>query len=237
MILNIKSLRLKAEDDEAFELRIERDTAGAVTGADVICPEGIIVLNHDLYIATLEKGAQLNMTMSVTRGTGYISADRNKKIDQPIGEIPIDSIFTPVLRVKCEVTDTRVGNITNYDKLTVDVWTDGSISPRNAVGRSAEILVDYMQQATSLAGIAPKPSVPVDKPNGDNCPRVSIDEVEFSVRARNCLIRIGIKFMDELGNLSEQDLGNIKNAGRKTIDEIKDKAQQYGINFKAKSED
>ncbi|MEI6286540.1 MAG: DNA-directed RNA polymerase subunit alpha [Bacillota bacterium] len=239
MILNIKSLRLKAEDDEAFELRIERNTAGAVTGADVICPEGIKVLNQDLYIATLEKGAQLNMSMSVTRGTGYVSADRNKKVDQPIGEIPIDSIYTPVLRVKCEVTDTRVGNITNYDKLTVDVWTDGSISPRNAVGRSAEILVDYMQQVTSLAGIPPK-KAPDDEDNRlgrDNCPRVSIDEVEFSVRARNCLIRIGIKFMDELGNLSEQDLGNIKNAGRKTIDEIKDKAQQYGINFKAKSED
>jgi len=240
MILNIKLLRLKAEDDEPYELRIEKNTAGTVTGSDVICPEGIMVLNHDLYIATLEKGAQLNMTMSVSRGTGYVSADRNKQIDQPIGEIPIDSIYTPVLRVKCDVTDTRVGNITNFDKLTIDVWTDGSISPRNAVGRSAEILVEYMQQVTSLAGIEIKqPAFELDGSaarNGEN-PHVPIDDVEFSVRAKNCLTRIGITHMHQLGTLSEQDLHNIKNAGKKTIDEIKAKCQHMGIPLKAKSEE
>lgn len=240
IVLNIKSLRLKAEDDDEYELRIEKNTAGTVTGADVICPEGISVLNPDLYIATIEKGAQLNITMYVNRGTGYVSADRNKQVDQPIGEIPIDSIYTPVLRVKCDVTDTRVGNITNFDKLTVDIWTDGSITPRNALGRSAEIMVDYMQQVTSLAGIEIKqPELDQDASaarNGEN-PQVPIDDVEFSVRAKNCLTRIGITHMHQLGTLSEQDLHNIKNAGKKTIDEIKAKCQQMGIPLKAKSEE
>ena len=239
IVLNIKQLRLATDEDEPCVIRINAETPGTVTGEDVICPDGIEVLNPDLYIATLEKGAKLNILMNVERGTGYISADRNKRPDMPIGEIPIDSIYTPVLRVNYDVTDTRVGNVTNYDKLSLDVWTDGSITPRNALGRSAEILIDYMQQVTTLAGIEVKqPDLVTDAGAGSGIDAtIPIDDVEFSVRARNCLSRIGITHMQQLSGMSENDLHNIKNAGKKTIEDIKAKCYQLEIPLKPKTDD
>ncbi len=236
IVLNIKSLRLRIDSKEPCKIKIDYKGQGIIKASDIICPPEVSILNPELYIASLEKEGELKITMNVQTGIGYVSAEKNKNSSVSIGEIYVDSIFTPIIRVNYDISDTRVGNVTNFDKLTLDIWTDGSITPSYALGKTAGIFIEYMQQVTNLAGIE------VVHENIGNFNQVSrldndhqlipIDDVEFSVRAKNCLARTGVKYLHEISNLTEMELNNIKNAGKKTIDEIKAKLISSGMSLR-----
>lgn len=247
IILNIKSLRFKVhlgENEKWTEKKILRISCAGekeVTGADIQLPEDIDVLNPEQHIASLDKNGELNMELYLNVGLAYVPAEKNKEEDQPIGLIPIDSIYSPITRVKFGVTDTRVGNITNYDKLTLEVWTDGSITPDEAVSASAHILVDYLKRFETIpvTGInRAKSSEGDDAANqGDtDVLNTSIDELDLTVRSNNCLRRAGINTVGDICNKTEEELMRVRNLGRKSLDEIIKKISDLGYCLK-KSDD
>ena len=242
IILNIKALCLKMEGEEEKVLRIECSGEQEVTAANIIADSDVEILNPELHIATLDKDAVFNMEIHVDRGLGYVPADKNKQPDQPIGVIPVDSIYSPITRVKFAVNDTRVGNVTNYDKLTLEVWTDGSVMPDEAVNMASGILIDYLKLFHT--GDTDTPSISV---NGDSEPEdgkspdkpghgISIDDLDLSVRSNNCLRRAGINTVDELILKTEEDMMKVRNLGRKSLDEVKKKLSEMGLSL-AKSDE
>lgn len=233
IILNIKALCLKVEGDEEKFLRIECSGEHEVSAADIIADSDVEILNPGLHIASLDKDAELNMLIHVDKGLGYVPADKNKQEDQPIGVIPVDSIYSPITRVKFAVNDTRVGNVTNYDKLTLEVWTDGSIMPDEAVNMASGILIDYLKLFhtgdTERIAITIKNGDPVEEePKKDGQTPVSIDELDLSVRSNNCLRRAGINTVDELVQKTLEDLMKVRNLGKKSLDEIVKKLSDMG---------
>lgn len=239
VILNIKALCLKMEGDEEKILHIECEGEGEVTAADI--QGDVEILNPGLHIATLDKDAVFNMEIHVNRGIGYVPADNNKQPDQPIGVIPVDSIYSPITRVKFGVTDTRVGNVTNYDKLTLEVWTDGSVRPDEAVNMASSILIDYLKLFQTGDTIERMINVVGDnetteEPGLENS-TLSIDDLDLSVRSSNCLRRAGINTVEELCQKTEEDMMKVRNLGRKSLDEVKKKLSDLGLSLRNSDED
>ena len=241
IVLNIKALCFKIDLTEQSEIKskvFHMSCTGEkeVTGADIVCDEETEVLNPELHIATLDKGAKLNMEIYVDVGRGYVSADKNKEKDQPIGFIPVDSIYSPITRVKFGVTDTRVGNVTNYDKLTLEVWTDGSIKPDEAVTSAAEILVKYLDlfKTTSVPTIqGPGTKNKTDEEGvKPSVLQLSIDDLDLPVRSNNCLRRANINTVEDIVNKTEDELICVRNLGRKSLEEVKKKIDDLGLHLR-----
>ena len=231
IILNLKELCLKAHSEDSQTMRIEYEGGGNVTAGDIDYGPEIDILNPDLHLATVEDGASLRMEMTVEQGKGYVAADKNKKPDHVIGVIPVDSIFSPVLKVNFTVEDTRVGNRTDYDKLTLEIWTDGSIRPDEALGDAAGILQDSLsifRLSADLAESANRELEPKDKDPGE----MTIEDLDLSVRSYNCLKRAGINFVSDLSLKTEDEMMKVRNLGRKSLDEVKMKLLSIGISLR-----
>jgi len=200
MILNLKGLSLKIHSDEEKVLEIDAEGEGVVTAGDIRADSDVEILNPDLHIATLSSDARLHMRIHAQRGRGYVSADKNKRDDQPIGVIPVDSIYTPITRVNYSVENTRVGQVTNYDKLTLEIWTDGSIRPEEAVSLGAKVLTEHLDLFVGLTDGAKDAEIMVEKEEDkkEKVLEMTIEELDLSVRSYNCLKRAGINTVQEL---------------------------------------
>jgi DNA-directed RNA polymerase subunit alpha len=242
IILNLKTLRLKMHNDEPKILRIECLTEGEVTAGDIIADPDIEVLNPELHLATVDASGTLKMEITVERGRGYVPGDKNKKPDHVIGIIPIDSIFSPIQRVNYQITDTRVGNVTDYDKLTLEVWTDGSIRPEEAVSKSASIMVAHLKLFQNLAGIIPEEDsidgtfTEVVEEGNSKTMDMTIEDLDLSVRSYNCLKRAGINTVADLVQKSEDDMMKVRNLGRKSMEEVKKKLIELGLGLSEEEE-
>jgi len=238
IILNLKSLRLKLHGDEEKILRVEASGEGTVYARDIICDADVEILNPDLVIATLEDSARLFMEITVAKGRGYVSAERNKKGDHIIWVIPVDSVFTPVSKVNYTVENTRVGQITDYDKLTLEVWTDGSIRPDEATSLSAKILNDHLRLFIGLTESLSDVEIMVEKEEEqkDKILEMTIEELDLSVRSYNCLKRAGINTVEELIQRNEEDMMKVRNLGKKSLEEVVNKLAELGLSLR-KDED
>jgi DNA-directed RNA polymerase subunit alpha len=230
IILNIKELLVKLHADEPKTLRIEAEGEGEVKAADIIADPDVEILNPDLHIATLDKDGRLYMEIVVEKGRGYLPADR-RRLEPIIGVIPVDSIFTPVKRVNYVVENTRVGQVTDYDRLILETWTDGSISPKEAVSLSARILTSHLQLFTGLTEAVQDVEIMVDKTEDtkDKVLDMPIEELDLSVRSYNCLKRAGINTVEELIRKTEEDMMKVRNLGKKSLEEVKSKLDELGL--------
>ena len=230
IILNIKELLVKLHADEPKTLRIEAEGEAEVKAADIIADADVEILNPDLHIATLDKDGRLYMEIVVEKGRGYLLADRRRLVPI-IGIIPVDSIFTPVKRVNYVVENTRVGQVTDYDRLILEAWTDGSISPKEAVSLSARILTSHLQLFTGLTEAVQDVEIMVDKAEDtkDKVLDLPIEELDLSVRSYNCLKRAGINTVEELIKKTEEDMMKVRNLGKKSLDEVKSKLDELGL--------
>jgi len=239
IILNIKQIAAKLHCDTPKVVYIEAEGEGEIYARDIKLDSDIEIFNPDLKIATLNKDAKLYMEITFSKGRGYVSAERNKQINQNIiGVIPVDSIYTPVHRVNYSVENTRVGNITDYDKLTLEVWTDGSISPIDAVGLAAKIINEHLTQFINLSAATIGTDILVEKEVGqkEKVLEMTIEELDLSVRSYNCLKRAGINTVEDLTNRTEEDMVKVRNLGRKSLEEVIGKLHALGQSF-AKRED
>lgn len=235
IILNLKEVRLKLHTEGPKTIRIKAEGPKVLKAGDIITGDAVEILNPDHPIATLSRDAKLSMEMSVKMGRGYVPAERNKEEHQPIGTIPMDAIFSPIKKVNYTVTNARVGQITDYDKLTLEVWTDGSLSPEEAVAHAAKILKDQLSIfITFEEGEEEEPSV--QEPSGEteklneNLFR-SVDELELSVRSANCLKHADIKLIGDLVQKTEAEILATKNFGRKSLNEIKEILAEMGLSL------
>jgi DNA-directed RNA polymerase subunit alpha len=234
IILNLKKLSLKIHSDEIKTLEIDVEGEGVITAADIRHDSDVEILNPDLHIATLAEGARLYMKISAERGRGYVPADGNKRDDHPIGVIAIDSIYTPVSRVNYHVTNTRVGQVTNYDKLTLEVWTNGSLRPEEAVSLGAKILSEHLNLFVTLTDEAQEAEIMVEKEEDkkEKVLEMTIEELDLSVRSYNCLKRAGINTVQELATKSEEDMMKVRNLGRKSLEEVQEKLIELGLGLR-----
>ncbi len=238
IVLNLKELCLKMQGDEPKVIRIDVEGEKEVTAADIICDSDIEILNPDLHIATLNQDGKLKMEMTVERGRGYVPSDRNKKPDDVIGVIPIDSIFSPVQRVNYTVEDTRVGNVTDYDRLILEVWTDGSIRPEEAVSKAAGILVMHLKLFQNMDGLPEEvedEQATFPEEAEDESTKVldmTIEDLDLSVRSFNCLKRADINTVADLTEKTEDDMMKVRNLGRKSLEEVKKKLEELGLALK-----
>ena len=240
MILNIKTLVMKIQDDEIYTLRISKQGPGEVTGADIYCPEGVEVLSKDLHICTLEEGGMLEMELQARVGRGYVNADTNKQLDQtpnqPLGIIYTDSIYTPIEKVSYSVDPTRVGQNANYDKVTLEVWSDSSISPAESLALSAKILIDHLELLTNVDEAVNDMESVMKEAQGEVQNKglvMMIEDLDLSVRSYNCLKRAGIQTVEELTQRTEDEMMRVRNLGKKSLKEVKDKLYDLGLNFKS----
>ena len=242
IIMNIKSLAIRnnSETNEPKTAYIEYDGEGIVRASDIQVDQDIEILNPDLVIATLSGGkdAKLYMELTITKGRGYISADKNKHDDLPIGVIAVDSIYTPVERVNVTVENTRVGQITDFDKLTLDVYTNGTLVPDEAVSLAAKVLSEHLSLFIDLSENAKTAEVMVEKENDEKekVLEMSIDELELSVRSYNCLKRAGINTVEELTNKTSEDMMKVRNLGRKSLEEVLAKLKELGLQLNPSEE-
>ncbi|UJZ87639.1 DNA-directed RNA polymerase subunit alpha [Heyndrickxia coagulans] len=234
IILNLKKLALKIYSDEEKTLEIDVQGEGAVTAADITHDSDVEILNPDLYIATVAENGHLRMRMTANQGRGYVPADQNKREDHPIGVIPIDSIYTPVQRVSYQVENTRVGQVSNYDKLSLDVTTDGSIGPKEAIALGAKILTEHLNIFVGLTDEAQNAEIMVEKEEDqkEKVLEMTIEELDLSVRSYNCLKRAGINTVQELANKTEEDMMKVRNLGRKSLEEVKAKLKDLGLGLR-----
>lgn len=234
IILNLKKLALKIYSDEEKVLEIDVKGEATVTAADITHDSDVEILNPDLYIATVASNGHLRIRMYARRGRGYTPADQNKREDLPIGVIPIDSIYTPVSRVSYQVENTRVGQNSNYDKLSLDVWTDGSIGPKEAISLGAKILTEHLNIFVSLTDEAQAAEIMVEKEEDqkEKVLEMTIEELDLSVRSYNCLKRAGINTVLELTNKTEDDMMKVRNLGRKSLEEVKSKLAELGLSLR-----
>ena len=235
IILNLKSLCLKMHSEEPKVIRIDVEGEKDITAADIITDADVEILNPELHIATVDASGSLKMELTVERGRGYVPADKNKRPDHVIGIIPIDSLFSPIQRVNYTVSDTRVGNVTDYDKLTLEVWTDGSIRPEEAVSKSASILVAHLKLFQNMAGLPEEDEETegtfTEAPESDvsKVLEMTIEDLDLSVRSYNCLKRAGINTVSDLAQKSEDDMMKVRNLGRKSLEEVKKKLQELDL--------
>ena len=239
IILNLKLLNLRANyADKSLKkvLRIEKSTSGVVTAADIQIDPEVEILNPDLHIATLSGGpdSKFYAELTITKGRGYIGADRNKKPDQPIGLIPVDSLYTPVRRVNFLVENTRVGQITDYDKLILEVWTNGTIRPEDAVSLGAKILNEHLNLFINLSDSANIPDILVRQEEGtkEKVLELSIEELDLSVRSYNCMKRAGINTVEELIMRDEEEMMKVRNLGKKSLEEVQQKLEGLGLGLR-----
>jgi len=238
ILLNLKNLSLKIYGDEEKTLRVEKVGEGVVTARDIIHDSDVEILSPDLKIATLGEGARLFMEITAAKGRGYVSAEANKKGDHIIGVMPVDSVFTPVRKVNFSVENTRVGQRTDYDKLTLDVWTDGSIRPDEATSQAARILSEHMLLFIGLTENLKEVETMVSKEDQrkDRLLEMNIEELDLSVRSYNCLKRAGINSVQDLVQRNEDDMMKVRNLGRKSLEEVTQKLSQLGLSLKPKDE-
>ena len=239
IVLNLKSVILKIHGEGPKTIYINETGAGEVTAANIKTDSEVEILNPDLHIASLDEGAHLSMEMTADIGRGYVSADRNKQILQPvIGVIAIDSIYTPVLKVNYTVENTRVGQITDYDKLTLDVWTNGTISAKEAVSLGAKILNEHLNLFGDLSDEAYDTEIMVvkDDDGKEKVLEMSVEDLDLSVRSFNCLKRAGINTVGDLAEKTEDDMMKVRNLGRKSLDEVIAKLTSLGLSLR-KEED
>ena len=234
IIMNIKSLAIKntSETNAPKTAVIDVTGEGVVRASDIQVDQDIEIMNPDLVIATLcGKDTKFYMELTITKGRGYVSADKNKGADLPVGVIAVDSIYTPVERVNMTVANTRVGQITDYDKLTLDVYTNGTLVPDEAVSLAAKVLSDHLSLFVDLSESAMKAEVMVAKEENEKekVLVMSIDELELSVRSYNCLKRAGINTVEELTNKSQEDMMKVRNLGRKSLEEVLAKLKELGL--------
>ena len=241
IIMNIKSLAIKNSSDtnEPKTAYIEYEGEGIVRASDIQVDQDIEILNPDQVIATLSgKDTKLYMELTITRGRGYVSSDRNKTEDLPIGVIAVDSIYTPVERVNVTVENTRVGQITDFDKLTLDVYTNGTLVPDEAVSLAAKVLSEHLSLFIDLSENAKTAEVMVEKEDDEKekVLEMSIDELELSVRSYNCLKRAGINTVEELTNKTSEDMMKVHNLGRKSLEEVLAKLKELGLQLNPSDE-
>jgi DNA-directed RNA polymerase subunit alpha len=236
IILNLKKVVLRLDSDEEKTLEVDVQGPAVVTAADLQGDNEVEVLNPDLHLATVAAGKSLHMTVTAVKGRGYASADENKQLrdDMPIGVLAVDSIYTPIERVNYQVESTRVGQRDDYDKLTLDVWTNGSISPSDAVSLGAKVLAEHLNLFMDISPVASESTVMVDATATQTTAQDSapIEDLDLSVRSYNCLKRAGINTISELTDRTEADMMKVRNLGRKSLDEIQEKLTDLGLGFR-----
>jgi DNA-directed RNA polymerase subunit alpha len=238
LILNIKCLALTMKGEGPKIITIDAVGPCEVTAGDIITSGDVEVINKDLHIATIDDNGKLFMELTVNRGRGYVSQTKNKAEDMPIGTIPVDSIYTPVKRVNFLVENTRVGQITDYDKLTLEVWTNGTINPDEAVSLSAKILIEHFKLFTTLTEEDGEVNILVEKEEDkkEKVLEMTIEELDLSVRSYNCLKRAGINTVQELAERSMDDMMKVRNLGKKSLEEVEQKLAALGLNLKLSDE-
>jgi DNA-directed RNA polymerase subunit alpha len=234
IILNIKNIAAVMNSDDSVQLLIDARGPRELKAGDIITGGEVEIVNKDLHIATLDDGAELIVEMEMEKGRGYVGADRNKKESHSIGVIPIDSIYTPVNKVNFAVENTRVGNRTDYDKLTLEVWTNGTIEPEEAVSLGAKILNEHLNLFISLTDHISDVEIMVEKEEDEKekVLEMTIEELDLSVRSYNCLKRAGINSVEELTTKSEDDMMKVRNLGKKSLEEVQKKLAELGQSLK-----
>ena len=233
LILNLKSIACKMFCEGPKQLTIDVKGPCELTAGDIRTDDEVEIVNKDLHIATLNEDGHLQMQMTLERGRGYVSADKNKTASMPIGVIPIDSIFTPVKKVNYQVEDTRVGQITDYDKLTLEIWTNGTLKPEEAISSAAKILTEHLNLFISLTyQVKPVAQTVQEDEKKDKILDMTIEELDLSVRAYNCLKRAGINNVAELVLKNQEDMMKVRNLGRKSLEEVEQKLNGLGLNLK-----
>ncbi len=238
IVINLKNVRLKTFDNEEKIIRIDFKGEGEVTAGDIITDSSVEILNPDLHIATVSDGGHLKMEMTVDRGRGYNSAAKNKKPNQDISVLPIDSIYTPVKKVNYSVENTRVGQMVDFDKLIIEVWTDGSLKADEALSLAAKVMTGHLEIFIDLSEATKNTQVMVEKEESkkEKVLEMSIEDLELSVRSFNCLKRAGISTVEDLANKTEEDMMKVRNLGKKSLDEVTHKLHSLGLDF-AKEEE
>lgn len=234
IVLNIKGLTAKIHGESPKTVYIEAEGEGVVTAGDIKADSEIEILNPDMHIATLDQGAKLYMEIVIDKGRGYVPAEKNKaNIQNIVGAIPVDSIFTPVMKVNYTVENARVGQITDYDKLSLEVWTDGTITVKEAVSLAAKILNEHLNLFVDLSEEAVNAEIMVEKDDKGNekVLEMTIEELDLSVRSFNCLKRAGINTVGDLINKSEDDMMKVRNLGKKSLEEVIHKLESLGFNL------
>lgn len=238
IILNLKQLSLKIHNQQPKTLRLDFEGPGVATAGDISPDSDIEILNPDHVIAHVAEGGRIGMDINVALGRGYIPADKNKSQESPIGVIAVDSIYTPIRRVQYGVTDTRVGQITNFDKLTLQVTSDGSIRPDEAISLAAKIMKEHLELFIDLTHTVSEIEVMVEKEEDEKekAYQMTIEELDFSVRSYNCLKRAGINYVEELTQKSEADMMKVRNLGRKSLEEVIHKLHELGLSLRKEEE-
>ena len=238
IILNLKMVRIKLDQNEEKTLRIDFKGEGEVKAGDIITDGTVEILNPDLHIATVSKGGNLRMELVADMGRGYNTADKNKVPNQPIGVIAIDSIYSPVKKVNYSVENTRVGQMVDYDKLTIELWTDGSLEPYEALSLAAKVLTEHLKLFVDLSETAKNTQIMVEKEENkkEKILEMPIEELELSVRSFNCLKRSGISTVEDLTNKSENDMMKVKNLGKKSLGEVIAKLRDLGLDLRKEEE-
>ena len=239
IVLNLKGVILKIHGDGPKIMYIEANGSGEITAGDIKTDSEVEILNPDHHIATLDNGAHVAMELTADKGRGYVSSDRNKQLLAPeIGVIAIDSIYSPVLKVNYTVNNTRVGQITDYDKLSIEVWTDGTISAKEAVSFAAKILTEHLNLFVDLSDEVSNTEIMVTTDNSakEKVLEMTIEELDLSVRSFNCLKRAGINTVEDLINKTEDDMMKVRNLGRKSLDEVVNKLASLGFTLKDEDE-
>ncbi len=238
IIVNLKNVRLKLDKNEEKILRINVKEEGEVTAGDIITDGTVEVLNPDLHIATVSEGGSLVMELTAEMGRGYNTAEKNKKESQPLGVLPIDSIYTPVRKVNYSVENTRVGQMVDYDKLTIEVWTDGSLKPYEALSLAAKVMTGHLELFIDLSEATKNTQVMIEKEEfkKEKVLEMSIEELELSVRSFNCLKRANISTVEDLTNKTESDMMKVRNLGKKSLDEVTNKLHSLGLSFAREEE-
>jgi len=231
IILNIKGIAAKMYSDEPVMLKIEVEGPKEVTAADIITGPDVEIVNKDLHIATVNQDGKLYVELEMIKGRGYTVAEKNKKEGQPIGVIPIDSIFTPISKVNYKVENTRVGQITDYDKLTLEVWTNGTMKPDEATSLGAKILTEHLNLFIGLTEHVNDVEIMVEKEEDkkEKVLEMTVEELDLSVRSYNCLKRAGINTVEELTQKSEEDMMKVRNLGKKSLEEVQRKLSELGL--------
>ena len=239
IIVNLKNVRLKFNDEETEKvLHIDFKGEGEVTAADIKSDGTVEVLNPDLHIAQVSEGGHLVMELTANKGRGYVSAEKNKRPDQDISVLPIDSIYTPVKKVNYQIENTRVGQMVDLDRLVIEVWTDGSLKPYEALSLAAKILTGHLELFIDLSEATKNTKIMIEKEEDqkEKILEKSIEEMELSVRSFNCLKRAGISTVEDLANKTESDMMKVRNLGKKSLDEVTAKLRALGLDFAPEEE-
>lgn len=238
MILSLKELSATIDGEESKVLKIQAVGPCEVTGADIICPPEVEIISKDLHIATLDENAKLNMEIHVNKGRGYVSAEENKNDSMPIGTLPVDSIYTPIEKVSYHVENTRVGQKTDFDKLTLEVLTNGSINPQEGMSLAAKVLEEHLKLFIDLSEHIGNVEIMVEKEEDkkEKVLEMTIEELDLSVRSYNCLKRAGINTVEELSNKSEEDMMKVRNLGKKSLEEVIQKLDELDLKLKPNEE-